>query len=120
MEPDQLAANRRQLAILARPKKMRIVPRKELPCDSYPEQVQNPEDRQPFTEPAAWELIARLLEDDTQEIEIVALDKPPGKTAYVMKHALPTGLLYTKVHFGHGPRIEGRSFHYSDYGTEKT
>jgi hypothetical protein len=115
MDPDQLAENRRQLARLARQKKRRRLPR-ELPCDWRPGTVTNPEDNQPFTEAGAWEFIAQLLEDiGGQEVTLLSLDRPAGQLAYVMKCPVPGGNLYIKVHYGHGPCILGRSFHYSDY-----
>lgn len=118
MDPEQLAENRRQLARLARQKSKRRVPRTELPCEWRPGSVINPEDGQPFTDAGAWELIAQLLEDtEVQSVEITTLDHPLGKIGYVMKRDWPTGeVLYIKVHYGHGPSILGRSFHYSDYG----
>jgi hypothetical protein len=116
MDPEQLAANRRQLAQLARQKKRRRVPR-EFPCEWHPRTVPNPEDNsQPFTEVGAWEFIADLLENDAQEVTTTVLDRPADVTAYVMKLSLPDGgTLYIKIHFGQGPTILGRSFHYSDY-----
>ena len=91
MDPAQLAENRRQLARLARQKSKRRVPR-ELPCTWQPTTVINPEDNQPFTPAGAWEYTARLLEDiGGQSVEVITLDNPAGKTAYVMTCDLPTG-----------------------------
>lgn len=115
MDPEQLAENRRQLARLASQKSKRRVP-SELPCDWQPRTVINPEDNQPFTLAGAWEFTARLLEDmEGQSVEILTLDRPAGTTAYVMKCDLPTGEVYIKVHYGPGPSILGRSFHYSEH-----
>jgi hypothetical protein len=115
MDPEQLAENRRQLARLARQKKRRRVPR-ELPCTWQPWTVSNPEGNQPFTDAGAWEFTARLLEDsEGQMVEVITLDHPRGQLAYVMRCAVPGGELYIKVHYGHGPSILGRSFHYSDH-----
>ena len=116
MDPEQLAANRRQLAQLARQKKRRRVPR-ELPCEWLPHTVPNPEDdNRPFTDAGAWEFIANLLDNEGQEVRTITLEQPAGVTAYVLGYSLPGGgTLYVKVHFGHGPTILGRSFHYSDY-----
>jgi hypothetical protein len=115
MGPEQLAANRKQLAHLARQKKKRRVAR-EFPCDWQADMVPNPGDNnQPFTEIGAWEFIADLLDDAAQEVTTVTLEQPAGATGYVLKYPLPEGgTLYIKVHFGHGPTILGRSFHYSD------
>ncbi|HTU20139.1 MAG TPA: hypothetical protein VMG10_18890 [Gemmataceae bacterium] len=116
MDPAQLAENRRQLAQLARQKSKRRVP-VELPCTWQPRSVINPEDNQPFTLAGAWEFMARLLEDmEGQSVEVLTLDNPAGKTAYVMKCDLPTGALYIKIHYGPpGTSILGRSFHYSEH-----
>jgi hypothetical protein len=116
MDPEQLAANRTQLAHLARQKSKRRVPR-ELPCEWVPRTIPNPADgNQPFTEAGAWELIADLLETPEQEVQTITLERPPGVTGYVMKYPLPGfGTLYIKVHFGNGPTILCRSFHCSDY-----
>jgi hypothetical protein len=116
MDPEQLAENRRQLARLARTKGKRRVPRGEFPCEWWQGTVINPEDNQPFTDAGAWEFCAQLLENiEEQEVTLRTLERPAGRVAFVMKHVLPGGALYVKVHFGHGPTILGRSFHYSDY-----
>jgi hypothetical protein len=115
MDPAQLAENRRQLARLARQKSKRRVAH-EFPCRWFPSEVTNPEDGQKFTDAGAWEFIARLLEDvEGQNVDVKSLDCPKDKTGYEMKCDLPTGKVYIKVHYGHGPSILGRSFHYSDY-----
>jgi hypothetical protein len=66
----------------------------------------------PFTEAGAWEFIACLIEDNV-EIETITLDKPPGKTGYVM---LVTGNyneeIYIKLEIV-GDKVFGRSFHVS-------
>lgn len=104
------------MAGLARQKSKRRVPR-ELPCSWQPRTVINPEDSQPFTDAGAWEFSAQLLEDmEGQDVEVITLtERPAGTTAYVMKRDLPTGKVYIKVHYGHGPSILGRSFHYSEH-----
>src|SRR5260370_18320230 len=101
MDPEQLAANRTQLARLARQKSKRRVPR-ELPCDWRPMTVPNPGDNnQPFTEAGAWEFIAELLENAAQEVTTITLHTPPDRTAFVMQCSLPGfEALYFKVHFG--------------------
>jgi hypothetical protein len=115
MEPEQLAENRRQLARLARQKKRRRIPR-ELPCSWLPGTVLDPGSNQPFTDAGAWELIAQLLDDfEGQAVRVQTLDHPAGVVAYVMEYPLPLRNLYIKVHYGNGPSILGRSFHYSDY-----
>ncbi|MDH6268401.1 hypothetical protein M2360_003806 [Rhizobium sp. SG_E_25_P2] len=48
------------------------------------------------------------------DIEIVVLDKPPGKTAYVIKVAghPPVSHIYIKLQLG-SDFVQGRSFHES-------
>ncbi len=66
-----------------------------------------------FTDDSAWEFIAELLEKETP-VEEILLERPSGKTAYVMKVLLSESLpmLYIKIQCGSGCVI-GRSFHYS-------
>jgi hypothetical protein len=73
--------------------------------------VVNPEDGQPFTEPAAWNLIAELLEGG-EPMECVELAQPLGKTGYVLLPSLGGRKVYIKFQLG-GGKIIGRSFHYS-------
>ena len=66
----------------------------------------------PFTEAGAWEFIACLI-DDGVEIEVIILDKPPGKTGYVM--LVPGNYnekIYIKLEIV-GEKVFGRSFHTS-------
>src|SRR5437763_16067130 len=115
MDPEQLAENRRQLARLARQRSRRRIPR-EFPCSWRPHEVTNPEDNQPFTDPGAWEFIALLLQDvQGQAVNVITLDRPAGQQAFVLLRPVPGGNLYVKVHYGHGPTILGRSFHYSEH-----
>jgi hypothetical protein len=114
MDPEQLSANRCQLALFARQKRRRRVPR-ELPCSWRPSEVINPDDNQPFTDSGAWEFIAQLLENAEQSVDVITLERPAGQSAFVMTCDLPTGRVYIKVHYGHGPSILGRSFHYSEH-----
>ena len=69
----------------------------------------------PFTDSGAWNLIASRLEDG-HDVEVITLDNPRGKTAYVMKIELDPAAprLYVKVQL-HAGRIFGRSFHYSTH-----
>ena len=67
-----------------------------------------------FDDTSAWELVASRLDDDC-EVETVMLDRPPGKTGYVLKIDLNPGRpqLYVKLELGSGVVI-GRSFHESE------
>lgn len=77
--------------------------------------MRNPDDgNNGFTNDGAWELIASKLEGG-HRIEIVELQKPKGKTGYVLKIQLESSTppLYVKLELHRG-RILGRSFHYSE------
>ena len=86
------------------------------PTDWRPGQVRNPNGMLDthFTDAAAWELIATMIEDG-HPIEMVELNKPQGAKGYVMKINLEPGQpqLYIKLQLGSG-KIIGRSFHYSE------
>ena len=67
----------------------------------------------PFSDTAAWDLIASKLEGG-HPVEMIEMDKPPGVTGYVMKIDIEPNQprLYVKLQMGPG-KIFGRSFHYS-------
>ena len=67
-----------------------------------------------FTEAAAWELIADMLERG-HNVEEIKLRQPPHAKGYVMKVELAPDLptLYVKLQLW-GGKIVGRSFHYSE------
>jgi hypothetical protein len=111
MSPDAESI-RREASILARRKNARTVLfSRESPCDWQPRTVINPEDGQPFTDAAAWELIASLL-DQGEVLQTADLKHPPGRTAYVMIPCIAGRKVYVKFQLGAG-KILGRSFHYS-------
>lgn len=68
----------------------------------------------PFTNHGAWELVASKIENGHQ-VEIIELEKPKGKTGYVMKIRLESSVpaLYVKLELHRGWLL-GRSFHLSD------
>jgi hypothetical protein len=112
--PDCSEQDRREIALLARRKEMRIVPRSpEMPCDWRPTQVNNPRVGLPFDDKSAWHFIADLAESG-HPIEEMTLDRPAGERGHVMTIALEAGVpdLYVKIQLKRG-RIFGRSFHYS-------
>jgi hypothetical protein len=110
--PDDPNSIRHEAAVLARRKNTRVVQfSHDSPCDWRPQTVINPEDGQPFTEPAAWNFLADLLEGD-EPLECVELRQPPGKKGYVLIPNLGGRKVYIKFQLGSG-RIIGRSFHYS-------
>ena len=111
---------RRELTLLARRGSARIVKfDPAAPSDWRPDQVRNPDGvLDPyFTDTTAWEFIATKLEE-MHPVEIIELEKPPGKKGYVMKIDIGPGSktpqLYVKLQLGSG-QIIGRSFHYSNY-----
>jgi hypothetical protein len=67
-----------------------------------------------FDDDSAWELIASSLESG-HHVETMTLDKPSGKTGYVMKIDLnpARSRVYVKLQLGSGVVI-GRSFHESE------
>ena len=108
--PDDLRA---RLATLCRSKRTRETSfSRKRPVKWHPTSVCEMGSTSPFTEAGAWEFIACLIEDGT-EIETIILDKPPGKTGYVM---LVQGnyneRIYIKLEIV-GEKVFGRSFHAS-------
>ncbi len=87
----------------------------ERPTDWEPMRVRDPSGGLfgYFTDEGAWELIAKKLEAG-HCVEQITLDKPPGKTAYVLVIPLVDDepLLYVKLEIVRGS-VLGRSFHYS-------
>ena len=106
---------RRELAVLARNKKLRSTEWNRMaPSEWRPTQVRNPHaEGFYFTDIGAWHYIATLLEGG-HPLEEILLSQPPNGRGYVMHVELETGgpTLYIKVERRSG-RIIGRSFHYS-------
>ncbi len=77
-------------------------------------QVLNPESGLPFTPAGAWAFAADLLESQ-HPIAEVALRKPAGCMAYVMKAdgGQRRPLIYIKLEL-RGDHVHGRSFHYDE------
>ena len=86
----------------------------EEPCVWRPRQVVNPESGLPFTDAGAWNFIAELLEAG-HEVTTVVLEKPLGKTAYVMvvKGYTDCPDIYIKLTMTRN-MVNGRSFHDSE------
>ena len=111
------AETRRQLALLARRPHARTTAfNPQRPTEWKPNEVRRPEGGffPYFTEAAAWELIADMLERG-HNVEEIELRKPPGAKGYVMKIELApdSPMLYVKLQLRSG-QIVGRSFHYSE------
>ena len=107
---------REDLARRARNKKVRQSKFKpEAPCDWRPGQVLTPESGLPFSDAGAWNFIADLLEAG-HEVTTLILEKPPGKTAYVMVAKGYSGCpnIYIKLTMSRNI-INGRSFHDSEF-----
>ena len=88
---------------------------RQRPTDWRPSQVLDPHgDGQCFTDDGAWRYICDQLEEGHEFREVI-LNKPPGKSAYVMIFVLADDQppLYVKLELGSG-KVLGRSFHYSE------
>lgn len=106
IEISRLARNRRRRVNKSTPAR---------PARWFPDKVRNPDDSGNFfTDEGAWELIARQTENG-HRVEIIELEKPKGKTGYVMKIRLESSVpaLYVKLELHRGWLL-GRSFHLSD------
>lgn len=85
----------------------------EMPSRWQPTQLTDPATRQAFTEDGAWQYIADHLAQDAP-IEVITLDKPQGKTGYVLKLPGANGIvIYVKLQIC-GDHVRGRSFHASE------
>jgi hypothetical protein len=107
---------RRQLCLLARRKECRRTGvSSPYPGKWRPWTLIDPATDEPFTEAAAWELIAARLEGGEELTEVI-LENPPGRRAYSMEFLLPNDPqpLYVKLQLGPGT-ILGRSFHPSEH-----
>ena len=84
-------STRHQLVVLARRPRSRDTKfSAERPTEWRPHEVRNSTVDLPFTNSAAWELIASRLEDG-HDVKVVTLDNPRGKPGYVMKIRTRTG-----------------------------
>lgn len=83
-----------------------------LPTHWAPQQVRHPETGKAFTDEGAWLFVADLL-DSGYPVEVIMLNKPPGKKGYVLKSdGVAAEKIYIKLQMGSGCVI-GRSFHVS-------
>jgi len=105
---------RANLALLCRSKRTRSsIFTEKRPNKWSPTSVCVPSKLYPFTEAGAWEFVADCLERGF-DVEIITLDKPPGKTGYVMLVPCEHGEeIYIKLELV-GDRVFGRSFHISE------
>jgi hypothetical protein len=89
--------------------------RADRPCDWRATGMTDPRTGEVFTEDGAWEYTAEMIRSGV-DIEIIELQFPPGKNAYVMlvpSHD-PKTPIYIKLQLG-GDSVIGRSFHYSNH-----
>ena len=106
----RLEVVRRELVLLVRRKKARIVEwSPEEPIEWRHGEYRDPRSGEWFTEPGAWDFIAELLEAG-QPLEEIDLRKPPGKKGYVIRAPAADSPLYIKLRLGSG-KVIGRSFH---------
>ena len=116
--PPEVAARmvsiRRDLARLCRSRKTRTAEfSRHQPTQWQPFKTIHPETKETFTEDGAWQFVADLLEAGAPLRE-VTLEKPPGKTGYVMKIPVKGWRpIYIKLQLGSG-QVFGRSFHHSN------
>jgi hypothetical protein len=108
-------AIRRMLAARCRSKRTRGATFSyDQPTDWKPNSLRDPrEPTQYFTEDSAWDFISQLLLGGC-DVETVLLEKPPGKTGYVIIVAgcPPVSRIYIKLQLG-ADKVIGRSFHES-------
>ena len=63
------------------------------------------------TRPAAWDFIAEQLQDESTQIAVIDLEKPPNEKGYVLKISVTEGTIYVKLQMGRENVVIGRSFH---------
>ena len=104
---------RRQLAQRARSRRTRTSAfSRELPGEWTPTAITRPGGSEPYTDDSAWEAVADALEGGC-EIEVISLEKPPGKKGYVLLLESAVGVpIYVKLQLT-AEGVHGRSFHYS-------
>jgi hypothetical protein len=107
-------AVRRELEKLCRGRRTRMHSfSPTMPTHWSPQHVRRPDSGEAFSDDSAWTFIADLL-GCGHEIEVIILDKPPGKTGYVLKCDGHDGeKIYMKIMMGSG-KVIGRSFHVSE------
>jgi hypothetical protein len=82
------------------------------PTHWEPANVRRPDTGEAFTPDGAWTFVADLLAQGA-DIETIVLDKPPGRTGYVVLCDGWVGQkIYIKLELGSG-MVVGRSFHVS-------
>src|SRR5262249_266755 len=104
---------RRELARLCRSRRTRTAEfSSSQPTQWQPWNTIHPQTKETFTEDAAWQFAADLL-DAGEPLKEVVLQKPPGRKGYGMEIPVEgRGPIYIKLQLGSG-QVFGRSFHHS-------
>jgi hypothetical protein len=104
---------RRQLVLLAGSRRTRTsVFSAARPTHWEPASVRRPDSGEAFTPDGAWTFVAELLERGV-DVEAIVLEKPPGRTGYVVTCDGWAGEeIYIKLELCSG-MVVGRSFHVS-------
>jgi len=82
------------------------------PTEWRPQTLRDPESpEQYFTDERAWQCVADAL-DAGIPVEVIELQKPPGKKGYVLRlpGCPPVQTIYVKLQLG-SDKVIGRSFH---------
>ena len=105
---------RNQLIFLAGSRKTRSsIFTRARPTEWAPLEVRRPGSGETFTPDGAWTFIVELLRASA-EIETIVLEKPPGRTGYVLIcDGWQAEKIYIKLELGSGC-VYGRSFHLSN------
>jgi hypothetical protein len=117
-EKEKLNSIKHHLGVLVRRNKRFVPHEPEYPTKWWPGRVIDPRSGDFFTFPGSWDFIAEKLEEKGTVIEPIPLEKPEGKTGYVLRECTKHGIIYMKIHFGiHDEDVVwGRSFHYEGKG----
>ena len=112
-ENNDVEVARQNMLALLRKRRCTAIWSEDRPVDWRPASVINPKSGMPFTRLTCWHFIEELLESG-QSIEVISLNKPPGKKGYVMLYETGPNSpnIYVKLQIGKD--LIGRSFHYSD------
>lgn len=111
-QQEAIPENLKQIALMARSRRTRTSAfTKERPTDWNPQNVMRDDIGLAYTDDSAWNKLADLILAG-HPVEALKLDKPVGATAYVLKWAEGTQMVYAKLQ-PVGRKVLGRSFHIS-------
>ena len=83
----------------------------DLPSKWWFGKIVDPRTGMPFTPSGAWDFIAEQLQDESTQIAVIDLEKPPNEKGYVLKISVTEGTIYVKLQMGRENVVIGRSFH---------